>query len=129
LVGCSGGDDDKPVPCSGAHRNGTYLAHFTERPHGNCGPIADQIVQISPGPNLPPGCAFDQTDTGSVDQCSLTRAYTCPLDGAPGTISIVGISKEQNGGASFVGTETAKVYDGNGALVCTSTYAVEWTRQ
>jgi hypothetical protein len=129
LAACSGSDSDGSEPCSGAHRSGTYVAHFTERAHGNCGPIADQVVQISTGPNLPPGCAFDATDTGSVDQCTLTRAYTCPLDGAPGTISIVGVSKEEDGGARFVGTETARVYDGSGALVCSSTYDVVWARQ
>jgi hypothetical protein len=129
-IGCSGGDDAKPVPCSGAHRTGTFIAHFVERAGGTCGHITDTVTKLdSTSGQLAPGCMFDDTDTGSVDQCSLTRAITCPLDGVPGTVSLVAVSTEHDGGKSFTGTTTSRIYDGNGTLQCVSTYDVTWTRQ
>ena len=128
-VACSGADDSE-ASCSSAHRSGTYVAHFTERPAGTCGAITDQVVQLSPGEaSLPAGCAFDAPDSVSSDECGLTRQYSCPLDGAPGTVSVVAFSKERDGGRSFTGTLTAKMYDGTGALACASTYDVTWSRQ
>ena len=113
-----------------SHRVGTYIQSFAERDGGSCGAIGDQVIVIGDnGGALPDGCAFDGDDITSADECKLTRRYTCPLDGAPGTASFVAVSVEQAGGRKLTGTVTATMYDGGGALVCKSTYDVSAERQ
>lgn len=119
-------DDAGAVDCSKAHRSGTFLAKFTEREGGSCGPIPETVARLD-ADTLLEGCELDAPDDWSADECTLTRSYTCPLDGAPGSASFVAVSHESADG--FEGTSTARVYDTAGALVCTSTYDVTWTRQ
>ena len=126
---CSGGDDKPDVPCSGAHRTGTYIAHFVERAGGTCGPITDAVTKLDNSGALPPGCSFDDADTGSADRCTLTRSITCPLDGVPGTVSLVAVSTEHDGGKTFTGTTTSRIKDADGRLQCVSTYDCTWSRQ
>lgn len=130
LVGCSG--EDEPEPCDIAHRDGTYVQSFDERPGGTCGPLSDQVVAIdadamSSSTGVPLDCALDAPDELSADQCSVTRAYSCNFDGT--TVSFVGISKERDGGARLEGTVTGTVFSPDGSLSCRSTYDVLWVRQ
>jgi hypothetical protein len=131
LTACSGADKDAAEDCAGTHRNGTYLQSFRERSGGTCGAVSDQVIAFDSrnSGTLGDGCAFDADDTVSADQCKLTRSYTCPLDGAPGTVSIVAITTEHDGGAKVTGTFTSRIHDGDGALVCASTYDVSYVRQ
>lgn len=127
LAGCSGGDD-APVPCSLAHRKGTYIQHFAERSGGTCGAVSDQLVEITTGGGVPPGCAYDADDKPSADECNLTRRYTCQLDGAPGTVSIVAITTEHDGGAKFDGILTSTIRNADGVVSCVSSYDVTYKR-
>jgi len=127
LAGCSG--TDAPEPCSLAHRRGTYVQHFDERPNGTCGAVSDQIVELTTGGGVPPGCRYDADDKPSFDECNLTRRYTCPLDGAPGTVSIVAVTTERDGGASFDGVFTSTIRDADGTIQCVSSYDVTYTRR
>lgn len=126
LAGCS--SHHKAVPCDLAHRKGTYIQHFAERSGGSCGAVSDQIVEITTGGGVAPGCRYDADDKPSLDQCDLTRRYTCPLDGAPGTVSIVAITTEHDGGAKFDGIFTSTIRDAAGAIQCVSSYDVTYTR-
>jgi hypothetical protein len=130
LAGCSSRDDE-PEPCSMLHRDGAYLQSYDERPGGTCGAVTDQVVVIDRNSlnTLPPGCAFDANDRVSKDECQLTRNYTCPLDGAPGTVSVIAVTKESDGGAKLSGLFTATMRDGDGAFVCASTYDIMAVRQ
>ena len=130
-TGCSGGDD-KPEPCSLAHRDGTYLQSFTEHPGGTCGPLQDQIVKLDASAGtamtgVPINCALDSADEVSSDQCKLTRAYTCM--NSTGSGSVVAISTEQDGGATITGTSTTTLFDLNGMVRCRSTYDIRFVRQ
>jgi hypothetical protein len=127
--GGSGGDVSPTEGCDLAHRTGTYVQSFTERAGGNCGPLPDQVGVIEDALALPVGCTLDKPDKASADQCDLTRAFTCPLDGAPGTVSTVAFTSESDGGATLAGLFTLRIYDGDGALVCLGTYDLVATRQ
>ncbi len=130
LVLCSACSDggDESEPCDLAHRRGTYVQSFDERSGGTCGAISDQIVEITTGGGVPPGCGYDADDKVSKDQCDLTRRYTCPLDGAPGTVSIVAITTEHDGGDRFTGIFTSTVRNEDGSIACVSSYDITYTR-
>jgi hypothetical protein len=128
LAACSGSGDE-PESCSLAHRKGTYVVHYDERANGSCGAISDQIAEITTGGGVPPGCGYDADDKPSADECDLTRKYTCPLDGVPGTVSIVAITTERDGGDRFDGIATTTIRDSDGVIQCVSTYDVTYTRR
>lgn len=121
---CSSGDDG---PCD--QRSGTYRVVYTER-SGNCGALTEQIVTIDAQPTAP-----DAPCTGeirySADNCEVTNVNViCPEPGiATGAYSV------QNGkytwstsGSSGGGSVTFRVYDGDDALLCQSTYSVSAQR-
>ena len=124
IAGCSSDDAE---PCSLAHRMGAYVQHFAERANGNCGEISDQIVELTTGGGVPPGCGYDADDKPSADECTLTRRYTCPLENG-GTVGIVAITTEHDGGETFDGVFTSTVRDQAGALACVSSYDVTYSR-
>ena len=128
FAGCS--SDDESPPCSLAHREGTYLAHFTEHADGTCGAISDQVVVLNGEKTpLPSGCAFVLNEGVTTDKCSLTRYYKCPLDGMPGSGSFIAVSAERDGGAKLTGTLNVNRFDDVGMLTCVSTYEATYTRQ
>jgi len=130
LAACSGDDGDKAEPCSLSHRKGTYVQHLEERANGTCGPLSDQVVQLSGGElSLPTVCAYDVQDMVSDDKCKLTRQYTCPLDGQPGVANYTVITTERDGGATLSGPMTITIRDANGDPSCKSTYDMTLTRQ
>jgi hypothetical protein len=126
-LACSGSDEAEP--CDVAHRNGTYLQSFRERPGGTCGPLSDQVTVLS-GLEGPGGsCVLDAPDQVSSDQCKLTRQLSCVTDGVDGSQSAVAVSTEKDSGDRIEGTFTIRVFDGGGALVCASTYDTVAVRQ
>ena len=125
-VGCSG-SDDKPS-CDLAHRIGTYVAHFTERANGNCGPLTDQVVKIDNAAALPPGCTKDLADDASADRCRWDRNYTCVAkDGS--SVKIQATTTEHDSGKTLTGVETTTLFDADGNVLCTSAYDVVFDRQ
>lgn len=130
-AGCSGsesdGSDDEPVDCSAADRMGSYLVQFTEL-DGDCGPLPDQIVRLTD--DLAEGCVLDDEPVVSSDQCRLENSVTCTDAGTGQTVTLVGVTTQQNDSGSLItGTATATVRDSNGVALCLSTYSLRYERQ
>ncbi|MEZ4376225.1 MAG: hypothetical protein R3B07_35805 [Polyangiaceae bacterium] len=125
LGGCSSGDDGGPC----AQRSGTYRIVYTER-SGNCGALTETIGTIDAQPTAPPAPCTGEIRY-SEDNCEVTNVnITCPEPAvSTGAYSI------QNGkyswstdGSSGSGSLNLKVYDGNDALLCQSTYSASAQR-
>lgn len=127
LGGCSGGDDEPA--CNVMHREGTYLMHATAKAGATCATPPDHITRFSASDAemAGEGCMYDEPNSWSADECSLTESTTCEL--SDGTLSLVGISHERDGGNKVTGTVSIQVHDVTGELVCSGTYDVTWTRQ
>jgi hypothetical protein len=96
---------------------------------GTCGPVPDGVTRQNPTLNsIGNGCALDADDDLSADKCSLSRSATCPTDDG-GTISLVGVVKEQDGGAKLTGLLTVTLRNEAGSAVCMGTYDATYTRQ
>jgi hypothetical protein len=126
LCGC--GEDE--LTCSQSDRDGTYLAETSER-SGTCGDAGSMLVQMDNGSEVvETGCTTDY-ERWSDGNCTNESSVTCesPAD----NIVVVGVgvvTQEDSGGESFSGIMTMTIYElSSGALLCTSTYDVTYTRQ
>ncbi len=127
---CSGSSDDDDFTCQQSDRIGRYLVQFQEL-SGDCGAIPDQLATIDDPSALPVGCTFDAADGWSSDQCTLQRAYTCPLpDVGPNTfVTIDGSTAQQDEDGNVIsGTVESTIVDGT-LVLCRSTYKATWSRE
>lgn len=133
VLACSGesssGGPTQPVQCDPSLRDGTYLAHFVERPGGACGPETDLLVRLDASGGLSPGCQLTAPDEWTNGNCTLVRSLACDTSTGWRT-STTAITRDENGdGSLFTGRFTVQVYDSTGAPSCLSTYDVTFTRQ
>jgi hypothetical protein len=131
LVAACGGSDDAPVECEISDRGGTYLFHLAERGGGTCGAIPDALQRFdSQEPSA--GCALDEPDRWSENDCKLERSYSCdePAIETGATSKTVAVTTQQDGGgAKITGLVTIRIFRPNGTVGCASTYDLTATRQ
>jgi len=134
-VGCSSStgatDTAGDEHCDPSNRNGIYAEHFVERSGGTCGPLPDVQVQLASDLPALTGCTFDAPDDVSADQCTVSRAFTCPAgNGVSDPYSVVSVTIDaRRDGSVFQETLQLVEYDDQGAVLCASTYDVTDTRR
>lgn len=111
-------------PC--AQRRGTYSARYTVR-SGNCGEVSEQIATIDQQPTAPtPPC------TGSIDyspdNCEVTVEAVCPGRTPGVTVRTTGKARWNQDGSQGFAVEQTTITDGSGALMCSGTYDVTFSR-
>lgn len=121
LLGCSS-STHASGPCG--QRQGTYVLDYTER-SGDCGPVSEQIVNVTGAPTVPSSC--QGTATASADNCDVKTDYACP-DPSAGTDHFTGDVTWSPDGSSGSGIQEITIYSPSGAVACESDYDVTITR-
>jgi hypothetical protein len=118
------GDDDEPLVCEPADREGSYILSFVVM-KGDCGHFADQRVEVEDVDALPDGCKLDKPDEWVESDCKLRRYYTCVTD--LGTSKWSAVTEQHDAAASVLtGVVTVKL---TGEQPCMGTYGVRYDRQ
>lgn len=132
LIGCGSSDDDvksgTPLtsynPC--LTKGASYLIHM-QQVSGDCGNVADQVLNISSSGNLPQSTTNVVCDSSELDKCTIMNTnctFQIDKDCSASYTSTMTIADD---GASGSGFETITIKCNDGSW-CQSTYKVTATR-
>lgn len=135
--GC-GGSDKAPTPgvdftCDASkERVGTYLMHMAERAGGDCGPVKDSLVRIGDGiasTSAGGQCVAVAPPTTSEGGCKIETTARCMQPDGTVTNTVGESVQDTADGSRMSGIADITVSDASGAILCSSTFDVTYTRQ
>lgn len=113
----------KPTANTCATRSASYLAHFTQQ-DGNCGPVPDQVVNISADGEIAGAAGVSCEKSEAVGCTQNTTNCRNTVDGV--TCSSTASLTFTKDGASASGTSSVTC---TGAATCAGSYRLSYTRQ
>jgi hypothetical protein len=123
ILGCAASSEDDP----GCHpRVGSYVQSYAET-SGSCGPLSDDIVQISANPEPNPICEGEVWSATELN-CKTTGFTTCTLDDGRKITNRGTCRWNGDGSGGTCETQMMFIYP-DGSVACSSLYVTTFRRQ